>query len=78
MWKSVLEFQMKSLSSDHPHLAFTILAIGDAYLKQNNLSNALDNYERALDIRLKCLSPTDNRIADNWKKLGKVYLKQQF
>jgi tetratricopeptide (TPR) repeat protein len=51
------------------------MMLGEVFHKQNDLYEALDNYQRALDIRLKYLSPTDKSIAKNWKRLGEVYLK---
>ncbi len=64
---------MSSLPPDHHHhLAFTYSKIGDVSYKQKELSNALENYQRALDIQNKYVSPSDLETAKILMNLGTV------
>ncbi|CAF3140242.1 unnamed protein product [Rotaria socialis] len=78
-WRQFLEFQASSLHSDHPDLIFTYRTIGSSLSGQNKHVDALYNFQRALDIRLKCSSPTDPEVAKDYWYVGINYmLLEQF
>ncbi|CAF1310702.1 unnamed protein product [Rotaria magnacalcarata] len=78
-WRQFLEFQASSLHSDHPDLICTYRTIGSSLSGQNKHVDALYNFQRALDIRLKCSSRTDPEVAKDYWYLGINYmLLEQF
>jgi tetratricopeptide (TPR) repeat protein len=49
-YQQALRVSLTYLPSDHPDLAVMYKYIADCYLKQNNYNDALENYERAIDL----------------------------
>ncbi len=66
---------MKALMKhENIYLNDIYIRIGALHFDQQNFSEALVNYQHALDIRSNCSSPTDPAVAKIWKSIGKVYI----
>jgi tetratricopeptide (TPR) repeat protein len=73
-----LQFQLDTLPLDHPDLADTYELIASALCIQEKSFESITNHQRALNIRVKHLSPTDLKIVKSWTALGLIYVGVQY
>ena len=67
---NALEIRLRTLPSDHPHLATSYNSIGGAHYSNGDWSKALRFYEQALDIRQRSLPAHHPSLATTYNNIA--------
>ncbi len=75
-YNKVLKISLKTLGSEHPHVADVYNNLGLAYSDKGNHDRAIEYYNKALKIHLKTLGPEHPHVADVYNNLGNAYMSK--
>ena len=76
--KQALTIQLKTVGNKHPELAYTYEILGNIYKKRKENSQSLQNFQKALKLRLSLKESNDrNDIANLYSEIGSVYSEME-
>ena len=74
--RSLEEIKTKKFGFDSVDVAATLNHIGNVYTNKGEFDQALENYNKCLDIRNKVLGPDSVDVAQTLNNIGIVYAKK--